>query len=504
MSQKDDIVPMEAVPERKAARQQSGETSRGNEEYFKSLDEALEEALRDEAETSTKPKIQKIPFMLRDNDNFKKYLEPRVVSIGPFHAKNSNLQVTKWMKLKLAALFIQEDDMDRNLLYETILEKIADFKGCYTDEATEGYNNEELAWMFLVDGCALLHYMIICGIEKKEVRHDMLKRLKIKKDHMEFVQQDVFLLDNQLPYKLLDLLIGLSNKQCKEKELKHSLEKFILDSINAPPDLYEANQKNYRKAWKDKKPLHLLDLLRTTLIQPDNEKDASHATITMRERSQKPKKLKEILGVKVFETGKKLTDALTFKKKHVWHSSFRNIEELKAAGISLKPSETSSMKSISFSGGTLKIPPIVVDDWTEAKLLNLAAYEMCPDFQNDFEVSTYIFFMDSLIDRAKDAKELRESGILHNALGSDKQVAKLFNKISTDLVPNQMYEVVRRKIQSHCDNKWITWRAQFCARHFHSPWSALAFSAAIIVVASAIVQTVYTVLSLDISTGPGV
>ncbi|KAK4838292.1 hypothetical protein QYF36_012652 [Acer negundo] len=137
--------------------------------------------------------------------------------------------------------------------------------------------------------------------------------------------------------------MGLSNTRYKEEELiKHSLEKFILDSINAPPDLYEANQKNYQKAWKDKKPLHLLDLLRTTLIQPDNEEDASHATIHKRERSQKLKKLKEILGEKVFETGKKLIDSLTFKKKHVWHSSFRNIEELKAAGISLKPSVTSS------------------------------------------------------------------------------------------------------------------------------------------------------------------
>ncbi|KAK0596634.1 hypothetical protein LWI29_017577 [Acer saccharum] len=499
MSQKDDIILEEADPERKAARQQSGETSGGNDanqqsgetssslkKKFESLDDAMKEISAGEAENSTKPKIQKIPFMLRDNDNFKKYLKPRVVSIGPYHAKDPNLQVTKRMKLKLAALFIKYGGIDRDVLYEKIIEKISNFKGCYAKKATKGYNDKELAWMFLVDGCALLHYMIICGSDEKKDRDDMLKQLKIKKDHMAFVQQDVFLLDNQLPYELLELLMGLSNKQY---ELKHSLEKFILDSINAPPGLYEANQKNYQKAdqknyqawiiprWKDKKPLHLLDLLRAILIQPDNEKDACHATIPMRERSQK----------------QKFNDALTFKKKRLWHSSFRNIEELKAAGISLKPSETSSMKSISFSAGTLKIPPIIVDDWTEAKLLNLAAYEMCPDFQNEFEVSTYIFFMDSLIDRAQDVKELRQSGILHNALGSDKEVAKLFNRISTDLVPNHIYEDVRKKIQSHCDNKWKTWRAQFRARHLHSPWSAFAFIAAILVVASSIVQTVYTV-----------
>ncbi|KAK0595960.1 hypothetical protein LWI29_011441 [Acer saccharum] len=255
--------------------------------------------------------------MLRDNDNFKN-LKPRVVSIGPFHAKNSNLQVTKWMKLKLAALFIKDSGIDRNGLYKTIVEKIADFKGCYTDEAIEGYNNDqELAYIFRVDGCAILHYMIICAFET-EVRDDMLKQLKIKKDIMALVQQDVFLSDNQLPYELLEHLMGLSNKHYEEKELKHSLEKFILDSINAPPDLYEANQKNYQKAWtiprwKDKKPLHLLNLLRTTLIQPDNEKDASLVTILVRERSQK----------------QKFNGALTSKKKHVWHASFTILRSLK-------------------------------------------------------------------------------------------------------------------------------------------------------------------------------
>ncbi|KAI9160878.1 hypothetical protein LWI28_012382 [Acer negundo] len=102
--------------------------------------------------------------------------------------------------------------------------------------------------------------------------------------------------------------------------------------------------------------------------------------------------------------------------------------------------------------------------------------------------------MDSLIDRAQDVKELRESGILHDAFGSDEEVAILFNKISIDLVPNPIYSGVRRRIQTHYDNKWMTWIAQFIARHFHSPWSVLAFMAAIIALASGIVRTInYTV-----------
>ncbi|MBA0860120.1 hypothetical protein Goshw_014218, partial [Gossypium schwendimanii] len=46
-----------------------------------------------------------------------------------------------------------------------------------------------------------------------------------------------------------------------------------------------------------------------------------------------------------------------------------------------------------------------------------------------------ICFLDSLIDEAEDVKDLRDAGILYNGLGSDEEVAKLFNKMNTDLVP---------------------------------------------------------------------
>ena len=48
---------------------------------------------------------------------------------------------------------------------------------------------------------------------------------------------------------------------------------------------------------------------------------------------------------------------------------------------------------------------------------------------------TYISFLDSLIDEAKDVKELSKAGILYNLLGSDQEVTQLFNEICTDLVP---------------------------------------------------------------------
>ena len=81
--------------------------------------------------------------------------------------------------------------------------------------------------------------------------------------------------------------------------------------------------------------------------------------------------------------------------------------------------------------GYLWLPPITVDDSTRPVFLNLIAYEMCLDFQNDFAITSYVSFLDSLIDEPSDVKLLRNAGILYNYLGSDDEVAQVFNEIGT-------------------------------------------------------------------------
>jgi hypothetical protein len=89
--------------------------------------------------------------------------------------------------------------------------------------------------------------------------------------------------------------------------------------------------------------------------------------------------------------------------------SYRKVQELRAAGIHVERSknENCCLRDISFTTvaclGYLFLPPMIVDDSTRPKFLNLIAYEMCLDFENDFGVTSYISFLDSLIDEANDA-----------------------------------------------------------------------------------------------------
>jgi hypothetical protein len=427
----------------------------------------VKEAEENAKKQSTTPKIQKVIFLLRDQKDFEKYYEPRVASLGPIHHGKEKYKLGEKYKLVLTSEFVKGSGKDIKDLYKKIEENINDLRNCFEEEVTKKYDDETLAWLLFVDGCAILQY-IYCATKNK------FNELNIKTDSVAFAQQDLFLLENQLPYRLLKSLMSLSKMG---NELKESIETYI-----ASHDMVPDNQRSKQKA-KDKKgeslhsismeedPVHLLDRLRTCILG-------------------KPKPNFNIIP-------NKNTD-------QDWQS-YRNVQELKAAGIHLRRSSNSCLSNISFTIqyvflGYLYLPPIIVDDSTRPKFLNLIAYEMCLDFKNDFGVTSYIAFLDSLIDEPNDVKKLRKARVLHNFLGSDEEVANLFNEIGTDLVPNpETYKDVKVKIQKFYDTKCTTWMAQFFHDHFSSPWTILAFCGVLLGLGLTAAQTYYAIGS----SGPG-
>ncbi|CAN4116236.1 unnamed protein product [Withania somnifera] len=95
-------------------------------------------------------------------------------------------------------------------------------------------------------------------------------------------------------------------------------------------------------------------------------------------------------------------------------------------------SKTRSLKDISFRGGILKLPLDRGGRCYESMFLNLIAFERLHVGAGN-EVTSYIFFMDNIIDDAKDVSLLQSSGIIRNAIGADQAVAKLFNSLSKDI-----------------------------------------------------------------------
>jgi hypothetical protein len=177
--------------------------------------------------------------------------------------------------------------------------------------------------------------------------------------------------------------------------------------------------------------------------------------------------------------------------------TYRNVQDLRAAGIKFESSGTRNPLDINYSegwfAGKLFLPEIVVNHMTAAFFHNLIAYEMCPDFKNDYEICSFASFMDRIIDYPEDVKELRSKGILINRLGSDEEVANFFNILCTDLVEGKIYNEVNKNIEKHYKNKFKTCIAQGIHGSFSSIWTTIGFLAAFIALALTFTQTWFAV-----------
>ncbi|KAL6322685.1 hypothetical protein AAG906_015371 [Vitis piasezkii] len=394
--------------------------------------------------SSVKPQCPMVPKRLRPDVKGAEdyYFAPKLISLGPYHHGKPHLKDGETLKLKLAEAYIQECEPTVEEIYHTISDSISKLRGCYDAESTKKYKDDELTIMMLVDGCALLCYILcVClgyGHEDFNIRYQDISLL----------HQDALLLENQLPYQLLLELMKMS-KPCH----------------------------------------HLLDLFRRNFLGDERSSSPTHPE---NENLEGPSSSDT-------EIGRKLGRASVRDVKEVM-ASFRNVKELMDAGIRIKRSPTRHLRDISFrSNGItacLRIPPITIDNSTKAMFLNLIAYEMSSDVDHDF--ISYLRFLDSLIDHADDVKELQSIGILQNNLGTHDEVAQFFNTVSANLESNfHAYKDVRVKIrkhlQSHYNSKLTMWMTQCLDTYFGSPWTIIAWVGAALALFLTFVQTYFSV-----------
>ncbi|AES79228.1 DUF247 domain protein [Medicago truncatula] len=402
---------------------------------------------------NSRPKIQRVPRYVKNRTKFKEHYSPKFVSIGPIHHGNTDLKLGEKYKLMWAAKYIKNTGSIQKDLYKKIADNIDELKGHFSDdvltltgESLEGYHSleEKLSWMLFVDGCSLLHIL------EKTMLYEP-GHMNVKVDQLVLVMMDVLLLENQLPYQVLKLLWKDSN----ESELIKIMTNFLDCHHWATLD----NKRSRR--WQLNQdtttiPAHLLDLQRNIIL------------------------IKSTPKIENYKANKE-----NWRMKTI----YMNIKDLKALGIRLKSSKTRRPKDIDFTEGwftaELTLPEIVVDDTSATTFLNLIAYEMCPNFDNDYGICSFVAFMDSLIDHPEDVKVLRSKGILLNSLGSDEEVAELFNIIGTDLVPNpETYFEVKAKMIDH----YYKYRTGI-VRGYYTYFRIAAF----IAIALTFIQTVFTV-----------
>ncbi|KAK9987216.1 hypothetical protein SO802_032167 [Lithocarpus litseifolius] len=377
---------------RKGIRREASETSSGATEEVLTHNIAIEttqleerfktvmEARKNAVSQSRTPKLQKAIYSCCEITRITRStlsLEWYHSALSTMHDDKANYQLAEKHKLLLTFEFINDSGKTIQEVYKKVEENIKELRECFEEEVTKDYDDEALAWLLFVDGCAILQY-IYCATDPDNKK---FKELSIKHDSVAFGRQDLFLLENQLPYRLLQWLISLSEMK---KTLEDSINEFIDGFVGVQYDQYpnwlseklwqlgvlKQQQGDSRSSQKSKdqaipvdiepKPIHLLDKLRTSLL-------AKHG-------------------------GQRVNKNNQTSQNDDWQS-YRNVQELQAAGIYLKPckNDSLSLSDIYFSTsllcfGFLWLPPIEVDDSTGPKFFNLIAYEMCPDFKNDYHL----------------------------------------------------------------------------------------------------------------------
>ncbi|KAJ4840143.1 hypothetical protein Tsubulata_000211 [Turnera subulata] len=376
---------------------------------------------------------------------------PQIVSFGPYHHGRDHLEPMEEHKQRALHYFLKRTCKPLQSLVRSLIKELQVLRECY-DQLDKSWEEDATRFLqlMILDGCFMLESLYLNAHPLSDYAdNDPVFSNHGKLYIMPYVRRDMLMLENQLPMLVLYKLVAVQNNG---KEDLESVNKLILNFCS--PNMPEANQGRC---------LHVLDLYRKSLL---TEPEWRYHRI--KTHASRYKDVDDII---------------------------RSATELNEAGISFRKSKSKSLKDISFRHGVLRLPVIIVDDATEATLLNLMSLERLHVGLGN-EVTSYVFFMDNIIDNERDVALLHSKGIIQNAIGSDKAVAKMFNTLSKDITldPDGRLGVIHRHINAYCKKRWNEWRANLVHTYFRNPWAILTLIAALILFALTIAQTVYTIL----------
>ncbi|XP_039159379.1 UPF0481 protein At3g47200 [Eucalyptus grandis] len=415
------------------------------------VNKKLEQMPLGEQPTWKKRCVYKVPACVVTDLNSKAY-RPQVVSFGPYHHGEEHLRPMEDHKERALLRILKRSQKPIECFLESLREVAGDLVESYEEldqkwkeGSCEGATDQFLELM-ITDGCFMLE-ILRTGTKRVEdyAPNDPIFGNHGKYHILPYIRRDMLMLENQLPIQVLDRLVTLENDDGKKDD--ELINRLILNFYSPGMRITSMG-----------KCLHVLDVFRKSMLrdfkstQPELDKMGHDGS-------------EEII---------------------------RSATELRDAGIRFKKSKTKSLNDISYSWGVLRLPAIVVDDTTESTFLNLIAFERFHVGAGS-EVTSYIYFMNSIINNEQDVALLHARGIIQNAIGSNKAVAKLFNSLSKDVTLDcdGSLDAVHRKVSEYCKRRLNRWRARLYRTYFRNPWARLSLIAAIVLLTLVMIQTVF-------------
>ncbi|XP_058114775.1 UPF0481 protein At3g47200-like [Magnolia sinica] len=399
--------------------------------------------------------IYRVPHCLREAD--KTAYTPHSVSVGPFHHGEKMLEAMEQHKHRYLHEVLSRDSdigLERYLMAIKELEQRA--RECYSE--TIHLNSNQFVEMMVVDGCFILQ-LLYKQYSRKGRKNDpifMQSWLTWK------LQIDLLMLDNQIPFCVLKRLFDLIKFPLL---LDNSFTSIILNFFN--------------DIWPSRNTITVED---NPISDPNHKCEIQHLLHLFHSSL--------VLEINLHKKSQTEGENESF-------NPFPCATKLREAGVKFKAGNASNFLDIKFGKGVIEIPPLSIEDGTNSVFLNLIAFEQCYSYCSN-HITTYATFMDCLINSATDVGILCHNGIIKNWLGSDEEVADLFNKLGRDVIvdSNDFYlSDVSKGIDEYYRTPWHAWRASLMHKYFNNPWAIISLIGAVIFLVLTFIQTFFAPFS---------
>ncbi|KAG5250019.1 UPF0481 protein [Salix suchowensis] len=393
--------------------------------------------------------IYRVPARLRRLNE--EAFTPRVVSIGPFHHGKGNLKDMEHHKIMYLQQFLERSKVNVGDLVNVFEGYETKLRDCYAEIETIDLSKEDFAKMIILDAVFIIMVLLKFVGESNESLHG--EQIFFRPWKFVDVVWDICLLENQLPFFLLEKLFELYPiKNCTFMELTFDLLKEVWTNWVKEDSREKINSSGV---------LHFVDFLRMC---------------------QQPSK-----------------HHLPKEKTRFSSAPVPTAMELHQSGVKFKNPRRNSLFDIRFSNGILEIPQLEIHARTEILFKNLQAFEQCHHMYEDKFVSDYISFISCLVRAPNDVGVLARNENLKIMLNSDEVVSKLVYNLDKENVvsANNFLIGICEDLNSHCRKRRHNWMATLKQDYFKNPWTAISVAAAAFLLILTVTQTVCSILQVE-------
>ncbi|KAF8389500.1 hypothetical protein HHK36_026195 [Tetracentron sinense] len=423
----------------------SWENERGDNVPIQTLEESIRKKWNALPALSDEPCIYRVPEILRRVSE--SAYSPQLVSIGPFNRGNGSLVKMDVHKLRYLKTFLDHRCHGISLRFclDGLRELEASARQCYAELIS--LNSDQFVEMMLLDGVFIIMFLLKFYSPERRDKDPIINTMWM----ICALQHDMILLENQLPFFVLEYLFRLMSVSNQYSNIFDLIIDFLKDLVKENTTL-GTNIDRF-------KVKHILDLLRSCCIpssfqHPSNNEPYSRHSVT-----------------EIHDVGVK------FK-----------------AGVS----GSSCLLDVKFSNGVLEIQPLPIQDRTESFFRNLIALEQC-HYPRSAYVTGYALFMDYLINTPKDAGLLIDHEIIKNYLGSHEDVSALINNLSKHVVLDNTSSYFPRyyqELNEYCKGRRHKWSTSLRRTYYGSPITIISSIAAILLLCLTIIQTICSIISV--------